>query len=130
MTLTMADSIRYICDLFAKQTPTLLSWPICTSMDLMLIITPLETNARTLITTKYRRLGGNGLERNRRQDYNFYARTPAWSKIQHFAQNTPIYSRNKQNPIVDMEDIRYTIRKGRYSDKQTTKRSRPFTTLV
>ena len=23
------------------------------------------------------RLGGNGLERNRRQDYNFYARTPA-----------------------------------------------------
>ena len=55
MTLTMADSIRYIRDLFAKQTPTLLSWPICTSMNLMLIITPLETNARTLITTKYRR---------------------------------------------------------------------------
>ena len=55
MTLTMADSIRYIRYIFAKQTPTLLSWPICTSMDLMLIITPLETNARTLITTKYRR---------------------------------------------------------------------------
>ena len=49
MTLTMAaDSIRYIRDLFAIQAPTLLSWPICISMDLMLIITPLETNARTL----------------------------------------------------------------------------------
>ena len=33
----------------------LLSWPICRPIDLMLIITPLETNARTLITTKYRR---------------------------------------------------------------------------
>ena len=64
MTLTMADSIRYIRDLFAKQTPTLLSWPICTSMDLMLIITPLETNARTLITTKYRR-----------------ARPPRWERV-------------------------------------------------
>ena len=63
MTLTMADSIRYIRDLFAKQTPTLLSWPICTSMDLMLIITPLETNARTLITTKYRRAGPPRWER-------------------------------------------------------------------
>ena len=51
----VADSMRYFRDLFAKQTPTLLSWPTCTSMDLMLIITPLETNARTLITTKYRR---------------------------------------------------------------------------
>ena len=63
MTLTMADSIRYIRDLFAKQTPTLLSWPICTSMDLMLIIKPLETNARTLITTKYRRALPPRLER-------------------------------------------------------------------
>ena len=47
-----ADSIRYIRDLLARQTPTLPSWPICTSMDLMLIITPLETNARTLIPTR------------------------------------------------------------------------------
>ena len=36
MPLTMADSIRYIRDLFAKQTPTLLSWPTCLSIDLML----------------------------------------------------------------------------------------------
>ena len=67
MPLTMA---YYIRDLFARQTPTLLSWPICTSMDLMLIITPLETNTRTLSrpnTDAPVRLGGNGLERNRRQ---------------------------------------------------------------
>ena len=40
----------------------------------------LETDARTLSrpnTDAPVRLGGNGLERNRRQDYNFYARTPA-----------------------------------------------------
>ena len=72
MTLTMAaDSIRYIRDLFARQTPTLPSWPICSSMDLMLIITPLEPNARTLSRPIPRHdapgsLGGNGLERNRR----------------------------------------------------------------
>ena len=52
MPLTMAycrfDSIRYIRDVFARQTPTLLSWPICTSIYLMLCITPLETNTRTL----------------------------------------------------------------------------------
>ena len=51
--------------------------------------------------------------------YNFYARTPA--------KYTDIF---EKQTIVDMEDIRYTIRKVRYSDKQTTKRSRPFTTLV
>ena len=71
MTLTMAaDSIRYFRDLFTIQTPTLLSWPICRPIDLMLIITPLETNARTLSrpnTDAPGRLGGNGLERNRRQ---------------------------------------------------------------
>ena len=32
--------------------------------------------------------------------------------------------------IVDMENIRYTIRKGRYSDKQTTKRSFPIPALM
>ena len=32
--------------------------------------------------------------------------------------------------IVDMEDIRNTIRKGRYSDKQTTKRSFPIPALM
>ena len=39
-------------------------------MDLMLIITPLETNTRTLSrsnTDEPGRLGGNGLERNHRQ---------------------------------------------------------------
>ena len=40
--------IRYICDLFVKQTPTLLSWPICTSMDWMLIITPRKRKTKTL----------------------------------------------------------------------------------
>ena len=33
---------------FAKQTRALLSWPICLSIDLMLIITLLETNTKTL----------------------------------------------------------------------------------
>ena len=32
---------------------------------------------RDQIPTAPGRLRGNGLERNRRQDYNFYARTPA-----------------------------------------------------
>ena len=32
--------------------------------------------------------------------------------------------------IMDMKDIRYTIRQGRYSDKQTTKRSFPIPALV
>ena len=39
---------------------------ISISIDLMLIITPLESDTRTLITTNTVRLGGNGLERNRR----------------------------------------------------------------
>ena len=51
MTLTMAP-IRYIRDLFA---PTLLSWPICLSNDLMLIITPLEQNKLKLYHDQYRR---------------------------------------------------------------------------
>ena len=61
MTLTMA---------YCRFDSTLLSWPICLPIDLMLIITPLETNARTLSrpnTDAPVRLGGNGLERNRRQ---------------------------------------------------------------
>ena len=37
-------TIQYIRCLFAKQTPTLLSWPICLSIDFMLIITPLGKN--------------------------------------------------------------------------------------
>ena len=64
--------MQYIRNLFAKQSPTLLSWPICISMYLMLIITPLGTNTKTLSRPISRpdvpgRLGGNGLERNRRQ---------------------------------------------------------------
>ena len=37
---------------------------------------------------------------------------------------------NYATSIVDMEDIRYTVRKGRYSDKQTTKRSFPIPALM
>ena len=44
----IADSIRYIRDLLAKQNPTLLSWPICLSIDLMHFITPLGGNTKTL----------------------------------------------------------------------------------
>ena len=132
MTLTMAaDSIRYIRDLFAIQTPTLLSWPICLSIDLMLIITPLETNARTLITTKYRRALPPQWERVGTKPparLQLLRKDPCVMKDSAFRAK---YIRETNHySIVDMEDIRYTIRQGRYSDKQTTKRSRPFTTLV
>ena len=180
MTLTMADLIRYIHDLFAKETPTLLSWPICLSIDLMLIITTSKkTNPRTLSrpnTDAPGRLGGNGLERNRRQlqllrgdscvikvlaihakyadvfekqttkllswriyiSIDFMFTTPLTSRTtgrpkRHlkkkkmairglFVKQTPkvncyrgSYIRKRiYYAIVDMEDIRYTIRKGRY----------------
>ena len=62
--------MRYIRNLFAKQTPTLLSWRICLSIDLMFIISPLETNTKTLVySDQYRQptrhLGGNGVKGNR-----------------------------------------------------------------
>ena len=127
MTLTMAaDSIRYFRDLFAIQTPTLLSWPICLPIDLMLIITPLETNARTLSrpnTDEPGRHSGNGLERNRRQ-LQLLREDSCVIKIRRYIRETNHYS------IVDMEDIRYTKRQGRYSDKQTTKRSFPIPALM
>ena len=103
-------------------------------MELMLIITPLETNARTLITTKYRPrpaasvgTGWNetagktttftrGLLRNQRVSIS--------RKIRRYIRERNHYS------FVDMEDIRYTIRQGRYSDKQTTKPSFPIPALV
>ena len=134
MTLTMADSTRYIRDLFANETPTLLSWPICTSMELMLINTPLETNARTLITTKYRRALPPRWERVGtkpparlqllRKDPCVIKRFGISRKIRRYIRAKTHYS------IVDMEDIRYTIRQGRYSDKQTSKRSFPIPALV
>ena len=50
-----------------KQTPTLLSWPICLSIDLMLIITPLKPKTRTLLRPiPTRCIRGNGVKRNRR----------------------------------------------------------------
>ena len=59
---------------FAKQTPTLLSWLICLSINLMLIITLLKTNTKTLsppiLSVRRDDAGaesGNGLKRNRRQ---------------------------------------------------------------
>ena len=125
----------------------------------MLIITPLKPNTRTLSrpnTDAPGRLGGNGLEQNRRQ-LQLLCEDSCIIKV---TQNTPIYSRNKplncyhgrytyrliswclrrlpcgqqvrpkrhlkrkwrfviSSRNMDMEDIRYTIRKGRYSDKQT-----------
>ena len=84
-------------DLFVKQTPTLLLWPICILMDLILIITPLKPNTRTLsrpipmptaalVGTDWNEMGGS---------YNFYVRTPGYSKFQEFMQNMPIYTRKK-----------------------------------
>ena len=48
------------------------------------------------------------------------------------SRNKPLTPRLRLNKtaIMDMEDIRYTIRKGRYSDKQTTKRSFPIPALM
>ena len=143
----------------------------------MLIIMPLETNARTLITTKYRRALPPRWERVGTKPPARLQLLRKDACVIKVTQNKPIYSRNKplncyhgrytyrliswclrrfsRGPqvglndisrkirryiretnhysIVDMEDIRYTdntLRQGRYSDKQTTKRSRPFTTLV
>ena len=93
----------------------------------MLIITPLEN-------TKYRQRPGasvgTGWNETAGKTTTFtrgLLRTQRFSisrEIRRYIRETNHYS------IVDMEDIRYTIRQGRYSDKQTTKRSRPFTTLV
>ena len=164
----------YICDLFAKQTPTLLSWPIYISINLMLIITPLKPNTRTIrrpIPTCH--LGGNGVKRNRQLQLLPFTRRCQHKHVVsslHFTQNTLIYSRNKplkcyhgrytyqliscllrrlpcgqqvglndiwkkkwrlvislQNKPLNFyhKDIYRT-----YSDKQTTKRSAKFTTLM
>ena len=89
-----------------------------------LIITPLERKTRTLFTlplmsTRTLWVGGNGLKRNHWQ-LQLLREDSCVIKV---TQNMLIYSRTNYYAIVDMEDIRYTIRKGRYSDKQTTKRS-------
>ena len=136
MPLTMAaDSIRYIRDLFARQTPTLPSWPICSSMDLMLIITPLERTLE-LYRDQYRdttrpsasvRTGWNETAGKTTTFTRGPLRNQGFSisrKIRQYIRETNHF------PIVDMEDIRYTIRQGRYSDKQTTKRSFPIPALV
>ena len=172
--------MRYIRNLFAIQTRALLVWPICRSIDLMLISTPLKPNTRTLSrpnTDAPGRLGGNWLKRNRRQ-LQLSHKDSCVIKVS-VMQNTPIYSRKKplncyhgrytyrliswllclpRGQQVGLDDIwkkkairdlfakqtpkvncyhghaRYTVYtslcKGRYSDKQTTKCSRPFTTLV
>ena len=59
--------MQYISDIFRKQTTTLLSWPICTSIDLMLIITSLKQNHYNYITTNTKPTPRwNGMKRNRR----------------------------------------------------------------
>ena len=91
--------MRYIRDLFPKQTPTLLSWPICISINLMIIITPLTPNTKTIsrpIPTRH--LGGNGVRRTRRVQLLPFMRGLERKQVVsslHFTQNTPIYSRNK-----------------------------------
>ena len=133
MTLTMADSIRYIRDLFAEQTRTLLSWPISLSIDLMHFITPLGANTKTLsrpIPTRPSATVGTGWNETAGKTTTF-TRGPLRDQRFSISRKIRRYIRETNHfPIVDMEDIRYTIRQGRYSDKQTTKRSRPFTTLV
>ena len=65
--------MRYICTLFATQTPTLLPCPIiCTSINLMLIITPLKLNARTLSEPIPRLATSVGTGWNETADYIFY----------------------------------------------------------
>ena len=161
----------------------MLSWPVCTSIDLMLIITLLKPNTRTLSqpnTDAPGRLGGNGLKQNRRQlqllredscviqvsaihakyadifekettkllswtiyiSLDFMVTTPPTSRTtgrlrRHLKKKKAILDLfAKQTPEVNCYHghARYTVytslRKGRYSDKQTTQRSRPFMTVV
>ena len=105
------QSYAKYADVFEKQTTKLLSWTIYISIDFM-VSTPLlsrTTDRPKRQLTKWRlMISSRNISR----------------KIRRYIRETNHYS------IVDMEDIRYTLRQGRYSDKQTTKRSRPFTTLV
>ena len=93
----VADSMRYIRNLLQNKPlhsshgryAYLLIW--CLSLR-----RSKTKNPRTLSrpnTDAPVRLGGNGLERNRRQ-LQLLRKDPC-AKIQHFAQNTPIYSRNE-----------------------------------
>ena len=102
--------MRYIRNLVAIQTRTLLPWPICRSIDLMLIITQLKPNTRTLSRPiQTRQLGGNGVKRNRRRRLQLLPFTRKCQRKHrdrsvimefgmsfiHSTQHTPIYSRNK-----------------------------------
>ena len=162
------DRRFYIFVISEKQTPTLLSWLICISINLMLIITPLKPNTRTLsrpIPTRH--LGGNGVKRNRRLQFLPFMR--GLKRKHKIRQYTPIYLRKKPlncyhggytyqliscllrhlpcGQQVGLKDIckknrftkqtpqflsqgSYTVRKGRYSDKQSTNCSATFTTLI
>ena len=80
MTLAMAScrSDIFVMSSRTKQTPTLLSWPICTSITFICIITPLKPNARTLRPIPTSPAATVGTGRNETAgSYNFYARTPA-----------------------------------------------------
>ena len=96
-------------------------------MDLMLIITPLE---RTLelycdqIPTGPSAPVGTGWNETAGKPTTFTRGLLRNQSLRRYIREKNSYA------IVDMEDIRYTIRKGRYSDKQTTKPSFPIPALM
>ena len=101
----------YMCTLFEKQTPTLLSWPINISIIFMLLIMPLKPNTRTLSRPiPPRHLGGNGVKRTCRLQLLSFTRGSECKHVVsslHFSQNTPIYLRNK---ALNCHHGRYTYR--------------------
>ena len=102
-------------------------------MDLMLIITPLERTLelyRDQIPTRRAASVGTGWNETAGKTTTF-THGPLRNERFGISRKIRRYIR-KQNycAIVDMEDIRYTIRQGRYSDKQTSKRSFPIPALM
>ena len=96
---------------FAKQSPKPLSGPIYITIDLMLIITPLKPNTRTtsrpILTCHLVENWGK-----RWDGYNFY------SCVNNIDQ---IDSELFEKQTIKLLSWRiYTLRKGRYLDKQTT----------
>ena len=102
-------------------------------MDLMLIITPLERTLelyRDQIPTSPAATVGTGWNETAGKTTTF-THGPLRNERFSISRKIRRYIRPKTHySIVDMKDIRYTIRQGRYSDKQTTKRSFPIPALV
>ena len=79
---------------------------------------------RDQIPTAPGRLGGTGWNETAGKATTFTQGLLRNQSLRRYIRETNPYA------IVDMEDIRYTIRQGRYSDKQTTKRSFPIPALM